>query len=128
MSAWLRLAALRRVRLLWQSEATPRTANEAIFLPLSFDVQVIPVPSQRERTVGQLQRVTLGRVGTANAHFQYHLSGVMRVRMDDGQVFDCKAGDVSLLPSGHDAWVVGDEPVVVIDFQGMIDYAKTVLY
>ena len=58
------------------------------------------------------------------AHFQYHLSGVMRVRMDDGREFNCKAGDVSLLPSGHDAWVVGDEPVVVIDFQGMIDYAK----
>ena len=62
------------------------------------------------------------------AHFQYQLSGVMRVRMDDGREFNCKAGDVSLLPSGHDAWVVGDEPVVVIDFQGMIDYAKTVLY
>jgi hypothetical protein len=28
------------------------------------------------------------------------------------------------LPSGHDAWVVGAEPAVVVDFQGMIDYAK----
>ena len=28
------------------------------------------------------------------------------------------------VPSGHDAWVVGKEPVVVIDFQGMVDYAK----
>jgi hypothetical protein len=34
-------------------------------------------------------------------------------------------GDVSLLPSGHDAWVVGHEPAVVVDFQGMIDYAKS---
>jgi len=33
-------------------------------------------------------------------------------------------GDVSLIPSGHDAWVVGKEPAVVVDFQGMIDYAK----
>ena len=57
-------------------------------------------------------------------HFQYHMAGTLRVRMDDGTEFDCKPGDVSLLPSGHDAWVVGDEPVVVIDFQGMIDYAK----
>ena len=57
-------------------------------------------------------------------HFQYHVSGVLRVRMDDGTEFDCKAGDVSLLPSGHDAWVVGDEPAVVVDFQGMVDYAK----
>jgi hypothetical protein len=57
-------------------------------------------------------------------HYQYHVSGVLRVQMDDGTVFDCKPGDVSLLPSGHDAWVIGDEPAVVIDFQGMIDYAK----
>jgi hypothetical protein len=32
---------------------------------------------------------------------------------------------VSLLPSGHDAWVVGDKPAVVVEFQGMIDYAKS---
>ncbi|HUK29311.1 MAG TPA: cupin domain-containing protein [Candidatus Acidoferrales bacterium] len=57
-------------------------------------------------------------------HFQYHVSGVLHVVMDDGTEKDCKAGDVSLLPSGHDAWVVGNEPVVVVDFQGMIDYAS----
>jgi len=57
-------------------------------------------------------------------HFQYHVAGVLRVRMDNGSEFDCKAGDVSLIPPGHDAWVVGNEPVVVVDFQGMIDYAR----
>ncbi|NEM96963.1 cupin domain-containing protein [Pontibacter burrus] len=59
------------------------------------------------------------------AHFQYHIAGVLRVRMDDGTEFDCKAGDVSTLPPGHDAWVVGDEPVVLVDFQGMVDYARS---
>jgi hypothetical protein len=57
-------------------------------------------------------------------HFQYHVSGVLRILMDDGTEFDCRAGDVSLLPSGHDAWVIGNEPAVVVDFQGMIDYAS----
>ncbi|HEV8366673.1 MAG TPA: cupin domain-containing protein [Pyrinomonadaceae bacterium] len=57
-------------------------------------------------------------------HFQYHVSGTLMVRMDDGTEFECKPGDVSLLPSGHDAWVSGDEAVVVVDFQGMLDYAK----
>ena len=33
-------------------------------------------------------------------------------------------GEVSLLPPGHDAWVVGEEPVVVIDISGMASYAK----
>jgi hypothetical protein len=57
-------------------------------------------------------------------HFQYHVSGVIVVRMDDGTELVCKPGDVSLLPSGHDAWVEGNEPAVVVDFQGMLDYAK----
>ena len=56
-------------------------------------------------------------------HFQYHVAGVLRVKMDDGAEFDCKPGDVSFLPSGHDAWVIGNEAAVVVDFQGMLDYA-----
>jgi len=57
-------------------------------------------------------------------HFQYHVSGTLMVKMDDGTLLECKAGDVSLVPTGHDAWVVGNEPVVVVDFQGMLEYAK----
>ncbi|MNK06298.1 hypothetical protein D3C87_241920 [compost metagenome] len=57
-------------------------------------------------------------------HFQYHLSGVLKIRMDDGTEIECKPGDVSLVPPGHDAWVVGDEPVIIIDFQGMTTYAQ----
>jgi len=58
------------------------------------------------------------------SHFQYQLSGTLKVLMDDGTELECKAGDVALLPIGHDAWVVGKEPVVIVDFQGMVDYAK----
>lgn len=57
-------------------------------------------------------------------HFQYHVSGTLKIKMDDGTEIDCKPGDVSLVPPGHDAWVVGKEPVVIVDFQGMVDYAK----
>jgi uncharacterized cupin superfamily protein len=57
-------------------------------------------------------------------HFQYHVAGTLKVVMDDGTELVCKPGDVSLLPSGHDAWVVGNENVVIVDFQGMKDYAK----
>ena len=59
------------------------------------------------------------------AHFGYQLSGTMRIRMDDGTEVECKAGDAALVPSGHDAWVVGNESVVVLDFQGMPNYAKS---
>ncbi len=57
-------------------------------------------------------------------HFQYHVSGIIHIKADDGTERDVKAGEVSMLGAGHDAWVVGDEPVVVIDFQGMVDYGK----
>ena len=58
------------------------------------------------------------------AHFGYQVSGTMRIRMDDGTELECKAGDVALVPPGHDAWVVGNEPVVIVDFHGMPNYAK----
>jgi hypothetical protein len=44
--------------------------------------------------------------------------------MDDGSEFDCKPGELSRIPPGHDAWVVGDESVVIVDFQGMVNWAK----
>ena len=59
------------------------------------------------------------------AHFGYQISGTMCIRMDDGTEKECKGGEVALVPPGHDAWVVGNEPVVIIDFQGMVDYAKS---
>ena len=57
-------------------------------------------------------------------HFQYHVAGILKVKMDDGTILECRPGDVSYLPIGHDAWVEGNEAVVVIDFQGMVDYAS----
>jgi hypothetical protein len=56
-------------------------------------------------------------------HFQYHVSGVLHIVMADGTEWDANPGEVALVPSGHDAWVVGDEPVVV-DWHGATDYAK----
>jgi len=58
------------------------------------------------------------------AHFGYQVSGTMVTRMDDGTESTTRAGDAVSLPPGHDAWVVGNEPVVFVDFQGMVDYAK----
>ena len=57
-------------------------------------------------------------------HLQYHVSGRLAVRMDDGSQAEFGPGEVSLLPPGHDAWVVGHDPVVVIDITGMAEYAK----
>jgi hypothetical protein len=58
-------------------------------------------------------------------HFQYHVAGKLAIRMDDGTELVAGPGDVTALPSGHDAWVVGDEPVVVIDWFGASNYGKS---
>jgi hypothetical protein len=58
-------------------------------------------------------------------HFQYHVAGVLHILMADGTEFDAHPGDITALPSGHDAWVVGDEQVVVIDWNGASTYAKS---
>ena len=58
-------------------------------------------------------------------HFQYHVQGMLHVQMADGTEFDARPGDVTALPQGHDAWVVGEEPVVVVDWWGASNYAKS---
>lgn len=51
-------------------------------------------------------------------HLQYVISGTYRIRLKDGTEFDIGPGEVASVPPGHDAWVVGDEPTVGIEFVG----------
>ncbi len=61
--------------------------------------------------------------GTASCqihHLQLMLQGRFHVEMDDGQAVEFGPGDIMNVPPGHDVWVVGDEPVVVVDVFGNI--------
>ena len=58
------------------------------------------------------------------AHTGYVASGRMAIRMDGGEELEYGPGDVGVIPPGHEAWVVGDEACVFIDFQGGENYAK----
>jgi len=58
------------------------------------------------------------------AHLQYQISGRLYVVMDDGSEQEFGPGDVAHIPPGHDAWVVGNDPVLILDISGMRDYAK----
>jgi class 3 adenylate cyclase len=53
-------------------------------------------------------------------HIQVMLQGRFHVEMDDGESADFGPGDLMNVPPGHDVWVVGDEPVVVVDVLGNI--------
>ncbi len=55
-------------------------------------------------------------------HVALVLSGTLRVVMDDGSQQDFSKNDVMLLPPGHDAWSVGDQPCVFVEFSRGNDY------
>jgi uncharacterized cupin superfamily protein len=48
----------------------------------------------------------------------------MHVVMDDGSEGECGPGDAVYIAPGHDAWTVGDEACVLIDFGQIQSYAK----
>ncbi len=49
-------------------------------------------------------------------HTGYVVSGRMHVQMDDGSAQQIGPGDAVSIPAGHDAWIIGGEPCVFIDF------------
>lgn len=66
-------------------------------------------------------------VGTESCeveHVGYVASGRLHVVHDDGTEGDATAGSVYRIAPGHDAWVVGDEAAVLVEFQGAAGYAK----
>ena len=54
-------------------------------------------------------------------HLQVFFAGRFVVRMEDGEEVEFGPLDVGDIPLGHDAWVVGDEPVIILDFAGHSD-------
>jgi hypothetical protein len=57
-------------------------------------------------------------------HLGYVVSGRMRIHMEDGSEQEITPGEVVMVPPGHDAEVIGDEPCVMIDFGQIDTYAK----
>ncbi len=57
-------------------------------------------------------------------HVGYVISGRMHVVMDSGEELEFRPGDAVQIPPGHDAWIVGDDPYVGLDFKGGAEYAK----
>lgn len=60
-------------------------------------------------------------------HTQYVISGRMKVVMDDGTEEEFGPGDVGTIPPGHNAWIVGQEKFVAIDFTGDEDLREVLV-
>jgi quercetin dioxygenase-like cupin family protein len=57
-------------------------------------------------------------------HIGYVLKGRMNVVMDNGEELEVGPGDAFHMPAGHEAWTVGEEPCVLLDFGGLKGYAQ----
>lgn len=69
-------------------------------------------------------RPVVGTDSCQVTHAGYVLAGRMRVRMDDGTEAIAGAGEAFVISPGHDAWVVGDEACVLLDWAGSEAYAR----
>jgi len=57
-------------------------------------------------------------------HFLYVASGRVQIKMKDGTETLIGPGSVARLAPGHDAWVVGSEPLVGVDWSGTISQPR----
>lgn len=57
-------------------------------------------------------------------HLSYVIAGRMKIRHNDGSEMEVGPGDVFAAKPGHDAWVVGDQPCIQVDFLSAATYAK----
>ena len=96
--------------------------------------EVRPIPKGRAAVVS-FDEVTVGRsefnpgwrwstdlapiMGTKSCqlhHLGHAVSGLVHVRMDDGEELDIPPDSIYEIPPGHDAWVVGNEPWVTVEW------------
>lgn len=55
-------------------------------------------------------------------HVAYVQAGRLHVVMDNGDEDEFGPGDVMMLPPGHDAWAVGNEACVFVEFTAGTNY------
>ncbi len=119
------------------------TATSLQSKPLDTPDEIRPFADRGRLEVVHLGDITIGRgtfepgwrwsqhvkplAGTDSCqtfHAGYVLSGRMRVAMEHGEEAELGAGEAFVIPPGHDAWTVGDEPCVLIDVGGLAGYAQ----
>lgn len=58
----------------------------------------------------------VGEERCGNVHIGVMTSGRMMVELSDGAQYEARSGDTLAIPAGHDAWTIGDEPAVFVQF------------
>ena len=80
------------------------------------DVEIRRVTHEPGWRWSECVKPTVGTDSCQVGHLIHVLSGRILVRMNDGSEAEFGPGDVGSIPPGHDAWTLGDEPFISIDF------------
>ena len=110
--------------------------------PKVFDALLAPVKGATKRNIGHVQ-LEVGRAGAArvkrmiyppgfhwaadmkpvtgtelcmHAHVGFLARGEIHIEYADGCIVEHKAPQIVAIDPGHDGWVVGKEPVILIEF------------
>ena len=87
------------------------------------DINAMRVTNQPGWGWSECVKPIVGTDSCQVGHLIHVVSGRIVVRMDDGSETEFGPGDVGSSPPGHDAWIVGNEPFISVDF-GVAVYAK----
>lgn len=68
---------------------------------------------------------TAGTESCQAPHLNYIVSGKLKIQMNNGEEVEIGSGEVANIPPGHDAWVLGNEPCIAIDFTAGEIYGKS---
>ncbi|MCE0723238.1 MULTISPECIES: cupin domain-containing protein [Legionella] len=100
----------------------PKTKIEVVNFE---EVTVMRVTFQPGWKWSECIKPTVGTKSCEAPHINYIISGRIVVAMDNGTQKEMGPGDVAVIPPGHDAWVIGHEPCVAIDFSAGKMYGKS---
>jgi len=104
-----------------ETRTPPNTKVEVVRLEGATAARLTLQPGWRW---SEAVKPTAGTDSCQARHVGAILSGHLHVAHTDGTEADARAGDAYVVEPGHDAWVVGDEPVVALEFESAETYAK----
>jgi len=101
----------------------PKTQIEVVHLGETTLMRAIFQPGWRW---SECVKPSVGTESCEVSHINYIISGRMKIRMDNGEEKEMGPGDAAEISPGHDAWVVGNEPCIALDFSGGKIYGKKI--
>ncbi|MFM8532551.1 MAG: hypothetical protein ACKOEC_03005 [Acidimicrobiia bacterium] len=116
-----------------KSRRPQRSATDALLMPIKgatareiggVKLEVVPAGAARVKRMiyppgfhwSESMKPVVGTERCMHAHVGFLARGEIHIEYPDGCVVEFKAPQVVAIDPGHDGWVVGKEPVVMIEF------------